>query len=295
MNRALAAILLAASAALPASAQRAAAPSADAPNPFVGNQQAVQDGKAAYDKTCTACHGGNGGAGERAPAIVLSGATSPLRGERNDAQLLAVIRGGVPGTQMPAWAGRLPDDDILKIVAYIHALRGTALDNPLPGDPAQGEQVFWGKGQCGTCHMIYGRGGVIGPDLSDIAAIRKSTAISDALTKADHKVFADGGVHLPMLPPMDRNPVTVVTKAGETIDGVMMNQDAYSVQMMGMDGKLHLFDRAALASVTIKPGRAMPSDYDKRLTKDEFTDLLAFLTRQGTRPPVVTQQVRQAD
>ena len=25
----------------------------------------------------------------------------------------------------------------------------------------------------------------------------------------------------------------------------------------------------------------MPTDYDKRLTPDEFTDLMAFLTRQG--------------
>jgi hypothetical protein len=28
----------------------------------------------------------------------------------------------------------------------------------------------------------------------------------------------------------------------------------------------------------------MPTDYDKRLSPDEFRDLLAFLTRQGTRP-----------
>ena len=26
----------------------------------------------------------------------------------------------------------------------------------------------------------------------------------------------------------------------------------------------------------------MPTDYDKRLAKDEFDDLVAFLTRQGT-------------
>jgi putative heme-binding domain-containing protein len=264
-------------------AAAATAAQAQSDNLFIGNVQAVQDGKAVYDRTCTACHGPNAGAGERAPAIV-SGAATAMRGERSDAQLLAVIRNGVPGTAMPAWKGRLSDTDILKLGAWLHALRGTALDNPLPGDPARGEAVFWGKGQCGTCHAIYGRGGGLGPDLSNIAAIRKSTAISDALTKVEHRVYGDGGVHLPMIPAMNYEPVHVVTKTGASLDGVMRNQDAWSIQFMDMGGTLHSFDRGELASVTIRPGSIMPTDYDKRLSPDEFRDLLAFLTRQGSRP-----------
>lgn len=246
----------------------------------------VEQGKALYDKNCTACHGANAGAGDRAPAIV-SGATS-MRGQRSDAQIVAIIRNGIPGTAMPAWGTRLSNDDLMKLGAYIHALRGTALDNPLPGDVAHGEAVFWGKGQCGACHAISGRGSVIGPDLTNIAAARKATAISDALTKAEHHVYGDGGVHLPMIPTMDYNPVHVVTKSGQAIDGVMRNQDAWSVQFTGMDGKLHSYDRSALRSIAIRPGSIMPTDYDKRLSGDEFRDLLAFLTRQGNKPAATT-------
>ena len=61
--------------------------------------------------SCTACHGANGGAGERAPAIV-TGTERLLVDERSDAQILDVIRHGIPGTAMPAWAGRLTDDEI---------------------------------------------------------------------------------------------------------------------------------------------------------------------------------------
>jgi putative heme-binding domain-containing protein len=243
--------------------------------------QAVALGKALYDQHCAACHGANAGAGERAPAIV-STATS-MRGQRSDAQLMAIVKNGIPGSAMPAWGNRLSDGDIAALGAFIHALRGSALDNPLPGDAAHGEAVFWGKGGCGSCHAISGRGNVVGPDLTNIAAMRKSTAINDALTKAEHRVYGDGGVHLPAPPPMEYEPVRVVTKSGQTIEGVMRNQDAWSVQFVSLDGKLHSYDRADLRSVTIRPGSIMPTDYDKRLSADEFRDLMAFLTRQGTR------------
>lgn len=252
--------------------------------PVLAQPSPVEQGKAVYDAHCTACHGANGNAGERAPAIVISGAATALRGERSEAQILDIVRNGIPGTGMPAWKARLSEGDILAIGTYIHALRGTALDNPWPGDPAHGQQVFWGKGQCGSCHIIDGRGAAIGPDLSNIAVQRKAAAISDTLTTAQHRVFGDGGIHLPAIPPMDYQPVTVVTKDGRSIAGVMRNMDHRSVQIVSLDGKYHSFDRAGLAGVTIAPGSIMPSDYDKRLSAGEFRDLLAFLTRQGARP-----------
>ena len=247
-------------------------------------QTPAEQGQAVYDKHCTACHGPNGTAGERAPAIVISGATGALRGERSEAQILDIVRNGIPGSGMPAWKGRLSEAEITSIGAYVHALRGTALDNPWPGDAKHGEQVFWGKGGCSGCHTIGGRGSVVGPDLSNIAATRKAAAIQDALTKTEHRVFGDGGVHVPAIMPMEYQPVTVVTKDGKTVEGVMRNQDHWSVQMVDMQGGYHSFARAALTSVTVRGGSVMPSDYDKRLTPDEFRDLMAFLTRQGTRP-----------
>ena len=47
--------------------------------------------------------------------------------------------------------------------------------------------------------------------------------------------------------------------------------------------KFHSLDRTGLRSVTIQPGSTMPADYDKRLSPDEFKDLMAFLTHQGTK------------
>ena len=247
------------------------------PNPFLGNAQAVSEGENLYNQTCTTCHGSGGGGGEIGPAIVS--------GDRldigvSDAQTFNIIKNGVAGTPMAPQ--RLPDSDIWKIVTYIHALRGTAIDNPLPGDVAHGEAVFWGKGQCGNCHMLSGRGGVTAPDLSNIAGIRKSSSIVDALTKEQHRVYGSGGAHLRALPAMESYlPVHITTADGKTIDGVLLNEDGYSLQMIGNDQQLHLFDRSKLRNVVVEPKSLMPTDYDKRLTPDELKDLIAFLTRQG--------------
>jgi putative heme-binding domain-containing protein len=278
---------------LPAQAQRRGAPAGPS-NPFTGNSQAIAQGEQAYNQNCTSCHGPNGGAGEIGPEIIHN-LSVPLRGELDDNQILAVIRDGAPGTIMPAWEGKLADDDILKIGAFLHSLRGTAIDNPLAGNVAHGEEIFWGKGQCGSCHMLGGKGALKGPDLSNVAAEYKSNLIVDALTKPNHRVYGDGGVHLRALPAMDTyDAVHVTLNNGRTIDGVLLNQDSYSLQLMGEDNQLHLLDRSQVKAIAGKPP-LMSTDYDKRLTKDEFADLMAFLTRQGRKAPTAMPTPRSND
>jgi cytochrome c oxidase cbb3-type subunit III len=249
-------------------------------NPFQGNPQAVHEGENLYGQHCTGCHGPGASAGEIGPAIV-SGERADLG--ISDGQIFNTIKNGVPGT--PMGPQRLAEDEIWKITAYIHTLRGTAIDNPLPGDVAHGEQIFWGKGQCGTCHMLGGKGGLTAPDLSNIAGKRKSSTIIDALTKQQHHEYGSGGAHLPSLPAMDSYlPVHVTMADGKVIDGVLLNEDSYSLEVMGNDQRLHSFDRARVRRVLVDSKSLMPTDFDKRLTPEEFKDLLAFLTRQGMKP-----------
>jgi len=65
---------------------------------------------------------------------------------------------------------------------------------------------------------------------------------------------------------------------------VLKNEDSYSLQIMGTDNQLHMFDRARV-KVVYEPTSLMPTDYDKRLTADEFRNLLAFLTRLYVAAP----------
>jgi len=92
------------------------------------------------------------------------------------------------------------------------------------------------------------------------------------LTKPNHRVYGDGGVHLRALPAMDTYDAVHVTLGnGKSVDGVLLNQDSYSLQLMGDDNQLHMLDRSQVKAIANKPP-LMPTDYDKRLTKDEFAD-----------------------
>jgi putative heme-binding domain-containing protein len=161
----------------------------------------------------------------------------------------------------------LSDDDIWRVVAYIRSLRARAADFPAEGDRGHGAALFWGKAECGRCHMVHGRGGLLGPDLSDLAARLSLRALREALTAPKP------------LPPKGYEPATITTTGGEQIRGVLKNRHNFSYQLLSEDGRLHLLSAAEVARVEIGKSSLMPADFDRRLSPEEFRDLLAYLTR----------------
>lgn len=236
----------------------------------------ADEGRDLYNRACTMCHGPDGTAGDRAPA--LGAQRRYLRSIEED--LFDAIKNGIPGTLMPASA--LPAADVTKIVAYIRALRATAIDAPTEGDPEKGREVFHAKGRCAGCHTVNGRGGLLGPDLSNVANERSVAFLRESLTQSKPHI------------PAGYQPVRVATKDGRTIRGILRNEHNFSLQVLGDDSKLHLLDREEVASIDYGKESLMPSNYDKILTAAEFRDLLAFLSRQGVSgfEPVRTRRRR---
>ena len=265
-------------------AQRGAGPTAAAPaNPAIGNPQAIAEGEKLYNETCTSCHGKDGTGGELGPPVAAQNRRY-LR--RTHQEIFDTIKNGITGTQMPPYQGQFTDDQVCQVTAYLAGLRGTAIDTPASGDVAAGEAVFWGKGSCGSCHMIKAKGSILGPDLSNLAGTRKVQNIVDALTKEKHKIAADGGTHDTTLLPMTTyQPVRVTTADGKVISGILKNEDSFSLQVLAReDLNLYRFRRQDV-KVFYDPQSIMPHDWDKRLTPAEFQNLLAFLTRLHVPPP----------
>lgn len=165
---------------------------------------------------------------------------------------------------MPAFA--LPDAEAGAIAAYVVRLRAAVAGagpeaGAAPGDAAAGERFFHGTGNCASCHMARGRGGVLGPDLSNIGRERTLAQIEQALRNP-------GGM------PSYRA-VTVKLRNGTTIRGVVKNESPFDLQLLGIDGKLYLLRSEEIAE-TRPEGSLMPK---LQASPEELRDLLAYLTR----------------
>ena len=231
-------------------------------NPLGRSREVIESGRQLYNSSCTVCHGLEGTVGDRGPALAAT--RRYLR--TSDDDLFGAIKNGIPGTLMPAAA--LPDNDIWKIVAYIRSLRSTASDEFVAGNAGKGEAVFRGKARCGDCHMLGGRGGLLGPDLSNVAAERSLEYLRQVLT-----------TRRPIIP-HGYQPVRLATQSGERIEGVIKNENNFSIQVMDRGYKIHLLNKAEVVQIDYGTESLMPYHYGQTLSPGEMQDLLAFLSRQ---------------
>src|SRR5262249_57168134 len=82
----------------------------------------------------------------------------------SDDELFQIVANGVPRKSMPGF-GYLGEPMVRSIVAYLRTLQGSPAIKALAGDSKRGRELFFGKGQCSSCHSIHGRGGVFASDL----------------------------------------------------------------------------------------------------------------------------------
>jgi PQQ-dependent dehydrogenase (methanol/ethanol family) len=249
-------------------------------SPLGTSPAAVAAGRVLYSRSCESCHG-PGGQGDRGPALN----TARLVHGNEDADLFRTIRAGVPGTQMPPFGG-LDDQQVWQLAAYIRSLQGAAPAGDAPGvsaaqapsiegDAAAGEAIFFGRAECGACHEVNGRGGIVGPDLSGAGRL-SAAALGQAIVDPNNRRPAGpGSAGGPAGPP----PATVVltTQDGRDIRGVVRNEDTFSLQMVDASGQLHFVDKTKPASMRVEARSLMPADYASRLSAREIADIVAYL------------------
>lgn len=216
-------------------------------------------GKDLFAASCAGCHGLDGMGGERAPNIV----TNPQVQKLSETEIASIVSRGVPGTGMPPFQ-RLGKPAISSVVAYLRDLQGKGQARPLPGDPKRGETIFFGTAQCSTCHMASGRGGFIAPDLSNYAGTHTVEQTKLAITT-------------PAQRNSPKNLVSILTADGSRYEGVVRNEDNFSLQLQSLDGTFHFFSKAEMKAIERTPGSIMPSDYGSKLSETELNDLVSYL------------------
>ena len=243
-------------------------------HPAFSDPQAIAAGAKLFTNSCAGCHGPRGEGG-RGPNLRNRGAWHTL----DEDELFQTIQKGVPGADMPAT--NLPDPQIWQLAAFVRALGAPAIEFKPTGDVAAGEALFWGKAECGNCHRILGRGGMSGPDLSNVGALRPVDQIRQAILDPD----ADGF-------PGYRG-VTAVTKKGQTISGVARNRTNYSVLILDNKGELHLLPMTEIRDLKLSEHSPMPAYYKQRLTRQELDNVIAYLSRQSARPYTASSEKKQ--
>ncbi len=242
-----------------------------AKNPLADQPAAINAGRKLFVAGCSACHGSNGEGG-RGPDLVRAWFVR----KASDGRVFDTIRNGVPGTEMPP--SRMADQSIWQIVAFLRSVSAPAYDLPVTGDVEAGKQIFFGKGGCATCHSIGGKGGVIGPDLSDAGKSNPLMKLRESIL--DPNAFLVEGYRA----------VKVTTSDGREITGVAKDNTNYSIVVLDSAGELHSFMKRNLRAVVFRKSSLMPSDFKTRLTARELDDLLAFLSRQAGRPAKKDEQ-----
>lgn len=221
-------------------------------------------GKRAFASTCAGCHGLDGRGTEKAPNITSSTKMQRL----SDARIANIISNGIPGTGMPAFR-TLSAAQVHSLVSYLRKLQGEGEARTLPGDSRRGKKIFFGKGECSNCHAISGEGGFLGPDLTAYGSLTSATSILEGILKRDRIV------------PAGYKSAIATTRDGGSVEGVVRNEDNFSVQVQTKDGSFHLVQKADLEKLEYLPQPLMPTDYGERLSRPELKDLVSYLMSPG--------------
>ncbi len=99
----------------------------DVKNPYTNSPAAAREGRQLFLMyNCVGCHGGRAGGG-MGPSL----RDSAWSYGSTDADLFATIVEGRPAG-MPTWGGKIPEDQIWKLIAYVRTLRTPQEPDPPP-------------------------------------------------------------------------------------------------------------------------------------------------------------------
>lgn len=237
----------------------------------------VARGERIFAQSCSVgyCHGVAGAAG-RGPR---------LRGRSfSKDYLYNVTRDGIPSSAMPAWKGRLKDEDIRAVVEYVTSLAsaGDAAPpaNPMPpgvgpaslpsfsGPPqaARGRSLFSdpARENCAICHAVGGRGITIGPDL---------TAVKNA---AD----VMGRIHATE----SRHILTATLQSGDQFPALVVSQTGDQVRLYDLTSTppvLRTFAKSQVVSL-LQTTAWRHADFSKDYSGPELEDIVAYLRWAAT-------------
>lgn len=220
---------------------------------------AAQQGRDVFAAQCQVCHGDGHGT-ERGPNLADN---RRVRAQTRE-QLLAVIRDGIPASGMPAF--NLPAAELGAVADFVRSLSAPAIDAAVAGDRAAGEQLFFGSAGCANCHMVFGQGKAVGPDLSSLGRQLTVDAIRKAIvTPSDNIKKGYEAVNLRLT-------------NGQPLRGFARNESRYNIQLQDLAGRFHFLGAGEYEVVSRESRSLMPEGKCAGVACD---NLVAYLSSLG--------------
>ena len=142
--------------------------------------------------------------------------------------------------------------------------RANARAAKLRGNPSRGRSVFFGRGTCASCHVIDGRGGEVGPDLSSLGKRSSPAQIIESLTSPDAAIASGFETNI------------VEGKDGTLHLGFVAGDDKEQITLRDTAGQSHVIKKADVVARKPQAFSLMPP-FGELLSPQQLADLAAFL------------------
>lgn len=210
-------------------------------------------GRSAFQRICSACHSVNVATSQRMTQAEWSAVVNDM------------VSRGAQGTS----------GELESIVNYLSTNFGKGTTGG--GQPSKPEELaplsrteisaakkLIQTDGCLSCHRIGEVGSYLGPDLNDVGSNLSAEQIQHALSSPNH-----------MVQPSNRT-VQLITDDGQKFTGRILNQDAFSVQLIDSSGELKSFDKTTVRQFVIVTTNPMPS-YATKLNSEDMKTIVRYL------------------
>ena len=216
-------------------------------------------GNSLFQQNCSFCHGRDAMGGESGPDLTSS---RLVRTDIAGDKISEVVRNGVAGTKMPAFA--FSNQEMASVVAFIHdraskaasapgQRRGVDVADLQTGNAEAGKRYFDGVGGCVKCHSATG-------DLAGIASRLEGLQLEEQM----------------LYPRNAKSRVTVTPPAGEQVSGVVEYQDEFTIGLRDGNGVYHSWPTSAVKYVVDSPVDAHIEQFSK-YTDADIHNLMAYI------------------
>lgn len=141
------------------------------------------------------------------------------------------------------------------------------------GNPVRGEAIFRRADlNCAKCHALSGAGGGVGPDLSALGSSGPVDYVINSIMLPDQAIKEEFRT------------LVVLTEGGQVFQGIVADKDDKRVILKEATGDLRTVPTSEIEE-SKEGGSLMPKGLVNFVTRDEFVDLVRFLSELGKPGP----------